>query len=92
MRIRFARAAAIPALAAVLVTTPSASATTGKEGTQPVITQVKTAASFDFAAGDSPENINVNPDRSLTVSMLGVPANKPRSWCGSPPPGSAPLS
>ncbi|WP_326686915.1 hypothetical protein OIE63_06995 [Streptomyces sp. NBC_01795] len=77
MRIRFARVAAIPALAAVLVTTPSASATTGKEGTQPVITQVKTAASFDFAAGDSPENINVNPDRSLTVSMLGVPANKP---------------
>ena len=49
----------------------------GGDGTQPVITQVKTAAAFDFSAGDSPENINVNPDRSLTVSMLGVPANKP---------------
>ncbi|WSQ09379.1 hypothetical protein OG604_17280 [Streptomyces sp. NBC_01231] len=77
MRIRFTHAAAIPALAAVLVSTPLASAATGGDGTQPVITQVKTAAAFDFASGDSPENITVNPDGSLTVSMLGVPANKP---------------
>ncbi|WP_369254323.1 hypothetical protein [Streptomyces sp. R35] len=77
MRIRFAHVAAVPALATVLVSTPSASATTGRDGTQPVITQVKTTAAFDFAAGDSPENINVNPNGSLTVSLLGVPANKP---------------
>ncbi|MCX5097691.1 SMP-30/gluconolactonase/LRE family protein [Streptomyces sp. NBC_00365] len=77
MRIRLAHAAAIPALAAVLVSTPSASAAPGGSPAQPVITQVKTAAAFDFAAGDSPENINVNPDGSLTVSLLGVPANKP---------------
>lgn len=77
MRIRFAHIAAVSALAAVLVAAPSASATNGKYGLQPIITQVKTAVGFDFASGDSPENINVNPDRSLTVSMLGVPANKP---------------
>ncbi|MYS92309.1 MULTISPECIES: hypothetical protein [Streptomyces] len=77
MRIRLAHIAAIPALAAVLVSPPSASAATAGNRTQPVITQVKTAVKFDFVAGDSPENINVNPDGSLTVSMLGVPANKP---------------
>ncbi|MFE6523754.1 SMP-30/gluconolactonase/LRE family protein [Streptomyces sp. NPDC057794] len=77
MRIRFAHAAAVPALAAVLVTAPSASAATGQAAPQPVVTQVKTAVAFDFASGDSPENINVNPDRSLTVSLLGMPANKP---------------
>ncbi|WP_328834960.1 hypothetical protein [Streptomyces europaeiscabiei] len=77
MRIRFAHVAAVPALAAVLVSTPSASAVTGGDRTQPVITQVKTAADFDFPSGDSPENITVNPDGSLTVSLLGVPAKKP---------------
>lgn len=77
MRLRFTHAATIPALAAVLVSTPLASAATGGDRTQPVITQVKTAAAFDFASGDSPENITVNPDGSLTVSLLGVPANKP---------------
>ncbi|WP_328745976.1 SMP-30/gluconolactonase/LRE family protein [Streptomyces sp. NBC_00285] len=77
MRMRFAHAAAIPALATVLVSAPSASAVTGGDRTQPVITRVKTAAAFDFASGDSPENITTNPDGSLTVSMLGVPANKP---------------
>ncbi|MGI5429621.1 SMP-30/gluconolactonase/LRE family protein [Streptomyces sp. CA-179760] len=34
-------------------------------------------ARFDFAAGDAPENITVNPDGSLTLSMLGASANKP---------------
>ncbi|GAB2889466.1 hypothetical protein GCM10027074_67270 [Streptomyces deserti] len=77
MRIRFARVAAIPALAAVLVLAPSAPAATGEDRTQPVITNVKTAAAFDFASGDSPENITVNPDGSLTVSLLGAPAHKP---------------
>ncbi|MEU7657141.1 hypothetical protein [Streptomyces lincolnensis] len=74
---RFTHAAAIPALAAALVSTPSPSAAIGGDRTQPVITQVRTAAAFDFASGDSPENVTVNPDGSLAVSMLGVPANKP---------------
>lgn len=77
MRIRVTHAAAIPALAAVLVSTPSASAATAADRSQPVITQVKTAAAFNFASGDSPENITANPDGSLTVSLLGAPANKP---------------
>ncbi|MFI1727425.1 hypothetical protein [Streptomyces sp. NPDC020489] len=38
---------------------------------------MKTAAAFDFSSGDSPENVTVNPDGSLTVSLLGVTANKP---------------
>ncbi|MFE9446236.1 SMP-30/gluconolactonase/LRE family protein [Streptomyces sp. NPDC006602] len=62
-------------MAAVLVSTPAAA--TGGDRTEPVITQVKTAAAFDFGSGDSPENITVNPNGSLTVSMLGVPVNKP---------------
>lgn len=33
-------------------------------------------ASFDFAAGEAPENVTVNPDGSLTVSMLGSPAGE----------------
>ncbi|MFI9168962.1 SMP-30/gluconolactonase/LRE family protein [Streptomyces lincolnensis] len=78
---RFTHAAAIPALAAALVSTPSvsasASAAIGGDRTQPVITQVRTATAFDFASGDSPENVTVHPDGSLAVSMLGVPANKP---------------
>jgi hypothetical protein len=77
MLIRFTRVAAIPALAAVLVSAPSASAATAGDRAQPVITHVKTAAAFDFASGDAPENITVNPDGSLTVSMLGAPAYKP---------------
>jgi sugar lactone lactonase YvrE len=76
MRIRFARVATIPALAAVLVSAPSATAT-ARDRTQPLVTHVETAAVFDFASGDSPENITVNPDGSLTVSMLGAPAHKP---------------
>ncbi|MEU1804750.1 hypothetical protein [Streptomyces sp. NPDC019937] len=54
---------------------PSASA--GADRTQPVVTNVKTMAACDFASGDSPENITVDPDGSLTVSLLGAPARKP---------------
>ncbi|MFF3851295.1 SMP-30/gluconolactonase/LRE family protein [Streptomyces sp. NPDC002328] len=71
-RKRFRVAAAIAATATVLVSAPYASATSAK----PVVTDVKTLASFDFTAGDSPENLTVNPDNSLTVSMLGSVAGK----------------
>ncbi|MCX4703252.1 SMP-30/gluconolactonase/LRE family protein [Streptomyces sp. NBC_01352] len=74
---RFRLAAAIAATAAVLVSTPSASASTATETSpKPVVTDVKTLATFDFTAGDSPENLTVNPDNSLTVSMLGSVAGK----------------
>jgi hypothetical protein len=35
------------------------------------VTDVRTAATFDYAAGEIPENITVNPDGSVTLSMLG---------------------
>lgn len=77
MKKPFALAAAIAAAAAVLVTAPYASAATGQAHDKPVVTHVKTAAMFDFAAGESAENITVNPDRSLTISQIGTPVGKP---------------
>ncbi|MCX5356264.1 hypothetical protein OG901_53420 [Streptomyces mirabilis] len=73
---RFRLAAAIAATATVLVSAPYASAATDQTSPKPVVTDVKTLASFDFSAGDSPENITVNPDNSLTISMLGSVAGK----------------
>ncbi|MFD7055165.1 SMP-30/gluconolactonase/LRE family protein [Streptomyces mirabilis] len=77
---RFKLTAAIAATATVLVSAPYASAATEQTSLQasprPVVTDVKTLASFDFAAGDAPENITVNPDNSLTVSLLGSVAGK----------------
>ncbi|QJT06665.1 hypothetical protein G9272_05790 [Streptomyces asoensis] len=73
---RFRLAAAIAATAAVLVSAPHASATTGQTSHKPVVTNVKTLATIDFTSGDSPENITVNPDSSLTISMLGSVAGK----------------
>ncbi|MFD7283488.1 SMP-30/gluconolactonase/LRE family protein [Streptomyces sp. NPDC059862] len=76
MNKRFKLGAAIAATAAVLASAPYASAETGQTHPQPVITHVKTVAPFDFTAGEAPENITVNPDHSVTVSMLGAPAGK----------------
>jgi hypothetical protein len=58
--------------AADTVPEPSASAGTGhvyRGGS--VVTDVRTAATFDFAASEIPENITANPDGSVTLSMLG---------------------
>ncbi|MFE6822248.1 SMP-30/gluconolactonase/LRE family protein [Streptomyces sp. NPDC057690] len=33
-------------------------------------------AKFDYAAGEIPENITINPDRSITLSMIGAAAKK----------------
>ena len=63
-------ALAVTATAAVLVSAPSASAWTGHSGGS-VVTDIRTVAEFDFAAGEIPENITVNPDGSVTLSMLG---------------------
>ncbi|MFJ8111002.1 hypothetical protein [Streptomyces sp. NPDC096132] len=59
------------AAAALLVSAPYASAAPRQESPRPVVTGVRTLAALDFAAGDSPENVTVNPDSSLTVSTLG---------------------
>ena len=43
----------------------------------PIVTDVHTVASFDYATGQQPESVTVNPDRSLTVSMLGYLNGQP---------------
>lgn len=64
-------ALALTATAAVLASAPSASAWTGGSYSGSIVTDVRTAARFDFAAGEIPENITANPDGSVTLSMLG---------------------
>ena len=64
------------AAAAVLVSAPYASAATQRGHARAVVTDVKTVAPFDWSAGEVPENITVNPDSTLTVSMLGSYAGK----------------
>jgi hypothetical protein len=64
-------AAAVAAAAAVLVSALHASAAAAQEHPKPVVTAVKTVTPFDWSAGEVPENITVNPDSTLTVSMLG---------------------
>ncbi|MEU0076238.1 hypothetical protein ABZ027_42985, partial [Streptomyces sp. NPDC006332] len=64
-------ALAVTATAAVLGSAPSASAWTGGSSSGSVVTDVTTAATFDFAAGEIPENITANLDGSVTLSMLG---------------------
>ncbi|MFL5994019.1 MAG: SMP-30/gluconolactonase/LRE family protein [Streptomyces sp.] len=66
-------ALAVTATAAVLASAPfaSASAWTGHSAGGPLVTDVRTAATFDFAAGEIPENITANPDGSVTLSLLG---------------------
>ena len=64
-------ALAVAATAAVLGSAPSASAGSGHSYTGSVVTDVQTAATFDYAAGEIPENITLNPDGSMTLSLLG---------------------
>ncbi|MEV0221194.1 hypothetical protein [Streptomyces sp. NPDC050704] len=67
-------ALALTATAAVLVSAPSASAGAGPSGHAyrgSVVTDVRTVAKFDYAAGEIPENITVNPNGSVTLSLLG---------------------
>lgn len=68
---------AVAVTAATFIAVPSASASPGHAETRRVVTRVTTVAAFDFAAGDAPENITVNPDDTVTLSMLGSVANKP---------------
>ena len=65
-------AAAVAAVAIAGTAPASASAAGG-----PIVTDVHTVASFDYAAGQQPESVTVNPDRSLTVSMLGFFTQQP---------------
>ncbi|MFE9643368.1 hypothetical protein ACFYO0_04270 [Streptomyces sp. NPDC006365] len=62
---------AVTATAAALGSAPSASAGTGPSYSRSVVTDVRTAATFDYAAGEIPHNITVTPDGSVILSMLG---------------------
>lgn len=65
-------ALALTAMAAVLGSAAaSASAETGHRHRGSVVTDVRTAATFDYSAGEIPENITVSPDGSVTLSLLG---------------------
>ncbi len=65
-------AAAVAAVAVAGAVPASASAASG-----PIVTGVRTVASFDYAAGQQPESVTVNPDQSLTVSLLGFLNRQP---------------
>src|SRR4051812_22057316 len=64
-------ALAVTATAAVLGSATPASAGTGHAHRGSVVTDVRTAAAFDYAVGEIPENITVGPDGSATLSLLG---------------------
>lgn len=85
---RFASCATVVAVAAAtLIAVPSASASTGHAATQPAVTRVTTVSAFDYTSGDAPENITVNPDNTVTLSMLGSVANKPPTLVKLTPSG-----
>jgi len=52
-------------------------ATSRGRDARPVITDVRTVATFDFAAGGQPESVTVNPDGSMTISLLGFLSGQP---------------
>jgi sugar lactone lactonase YvrE len=78
---RFSARAAIAVLIAPTVVAAGATsafgATSRDGGARPVITDVRTVATFDFAAGGQPESVTINPDGSLTVSLLGFLTGQP---------------
>ena len=66
-------AAAVAAVAVASAVPASASAASG-----PIVTDVHTVVSFDYATtGQTPESFTVSPGRSLTVSMLGFFTHQP---------------
>lgn len=69
---RNARALAVAAVASAgIAWAPTASAATAP------VSDVTTVAAFDWSAGQAPENITINPDESMTITMLGSPAGQP---------------
>jgi hypothetical protein len=61
----------VPAAAAAAVAVAGAVPASASAASGPIVTGVHTVALIDCAAGQQPENVAVNPDQSLTVSMLG---------------------
>ena len=67
----------VPAAAVAAVAIAGAAPASASAASRPVVTGVHTVASFDYATGQQPESVTVNPDRSLTVSMLGFFTGSP---------------
>jgi hypothetical protein len=70
-----AAAVALGAASASVAAAAPASARQG--GTGPVITGLRTVETFNYEAGGQPENLTINPDGSLTVSLLGFLTGQP---------------
>lgn len=85
-----AAAALLAVPAAVAFGAPSAlAAATGSSATSAVITNVNTVTTFDYAAGGQPESVTVNPDGSLTVSLLGFLTGQPPELLHMGPTGQS---
>jgi hypothetical protein len=69
--------AAIALGAASATAAAAAPASARHHGTGPVITGLRTVETFNFEAGGQPENVTINPDGSLTVSLLGFLTGQP---------------
>lgn len=80
-------------VAAALLAVPAAvafgapSALGAATGSGAVITNVNTVTTFDYAAGGQPENVTINPDGSLTVSLLGFLTGQPPELLHMSPTG-----
>jgi hypothetical protein len=78
---RFRARAAIAVLIAPAVVAAGATSAFGVTseggGAGAVITDVRTVATFDYAAGGQPENVTLNPDGSMTISLLGFLNGQP---------------
>ena len=73
----------VPGALAVAAASPASASTTRA----PIVTGVHTLAAFNYAAGQQPENVTVNPDRSLTVSQLGFQNGQPPALLRISPSG-----
>jgi hypothetical protein len=77
----------VPAAAAAAVAVAGAVPASASAASGPIVTGVHTVALFDCAAGQQPESVTVNPDQSLTASMLGFLNRQPPELLRISPPG-----
>jgi hypothetical protein len=78
-RIKAVAALVVPAVIAIGAASASPASAASGDASQPcpVITDVRTVAAFDSAAGQDPESVSITRDGSLIVSMLGFLVGKP---------------
>jgi hypothetical protein len=78
-RTKAVAALVVPAVVAIGAASASPASAASRETGQPrpVITDVRTVAAFDAAAGQEPESVSITRDGSLIVSMLGFLVGKP---------------